>query len=205
LTRSPQMADISPSLRQFPSSTCFRKPAGLSLLNPNAINIRAEHRDDIEAIRALNFAAFGRPQEGGLVDALRANGGISLSLVATIDERLVGHILYSPVSIGCNDKETAGAGLGPMAVVPERQRKCIGAELIRAGNEKLKRLGCPFIVVLGHPEYYPRYGFRPAGAHAIRCRWNVPDDVFMILFLDESGMKGVAGLAKYRPEFAKLV
>ncbi len=172
------------------------------MLNPSAINIREERLDDIEVIRALNFAAFGRPQEGGLVDALRANGGLSLSLVATIDERLVGHILYSPVSISCNGKEVVGAGLGPMAVVPELQRKGIGAELIRAGNEKLKRLGCPFIVVLGHPQYYPRFGFRPARAHAIRCQWNVPDDVFMILSLEESRMKGVAGLAKYRDEFS---
>jgi putative acetyltransferase len=164
-----------------------------------------ERPDDIEAIRALNFAAFGRLQEGGLVDALRANGGLSLSLVATIDERLVGHILYSPVSISCNGKEVVGAGLGPMAVVPDLQRKSIGAELIRAGNEKLKRLGCPFIVVLGHPQYYPRFGFRPARARAIRCQWNVPDDVFMILSLDESTMNRVEGVARYRPEFAKLV
>ena len=89
-----------------------------------------------------------------------------------------------------------------MAVVPELQRKGIGAELIRAGNEKLKTLGCPFIVVLGHPQYYPRFGFRPARAHAIHCQWNVPDDVFMILSLEESQMKGVAGLAKYRDEFS---
>lgn len=172
------------------------------MLNPSAINIREERLDDIAVIRTLNFAAFGRPQEGGLVDALRANGGLSLSLVATIDERLVGHVLYSPVSINCNGKEVVGAGLGPMAVVPELQRKGIGAELIRAGNEKVKRLGCPFIVVLGHSQYYPRFGFRPARAHAIRCQWNVPDDVFMILSLEESRMKGVAGLAKYRDEFS---
>ena len=113
------------------------------MLNPTSISIREERPDDFEVIRALNFAAFGRHQEGGLVDALRANGGLSLSLVATIDERLVGHILYSPVSINGNGKEVIGVGLGPMAVVPELQRKGIGAELIRAGNENLKRLGCP--------------------------------------------------------------
>ena len=175
------------------------------MLNPSAINIREERPDDIEAIRALNFAAFGRPQEGGLVDALRANGGLSLSLVATIDKRLVGHILYSPVSISCSGKEMAGAGLGPMAVLPEHQRKGIGAELIRAGNEELIKRGCPFIVVLGHPEYYPKFGFRPAGAHGIRCQWNVPDNVFMILSLDESRMNRVEGLAWYRPEFSEVL
>jgi putative acetyltransferase len=169
------------------------------------LNVRDERPDDIEAIRALNLAAFGRVQEGALVDALRANGGISLSLVATIGEKVAGHILYSPVSIIRNGKEMVGAGLGPMAVLPEHQRKGIGAELIRAGNEELKKHGCPFIVVLGHPEYYPRFGFRPAGAHGVHCQWNLPDNVFMILFLDESRMKGIESLAKYRPEFSELL
>jgi putative acetyltransferase len=174
-------------------------------MNPNAINVRGERPDDIEAIRALNLAAFGGPREGALVDALRANGGISLSLVATVGGKVAGHILYSPVTISCNGKELAGAGLGPMAVLPGHQRKGIGTELIRAGNEELKIRGYPFIVVLGHPEYYPRFGFRPAGARGIHCRWGVPDNLFMILFLDESAMKGVSGLAKYRPEFSELL
>ena len=171
----------------------------------NAVIVREQQAGDVEEIRALNLAAFGGAREGALVDTLRANGGISLSLVATTGEKVAGHILYSPVAISCNGKELAGAGLGPMAVLPEHQRKSIGAELIRAANEELKKRGCPFIVVLGHPEYYPRFGFRPAGAHGIRCQWNVPDNVFMILFLDESAMKGVSGLAKYRPEFSELL
>jgi putative acetyltransferase len=174
-------------------------------MNPNTMNVRAERPEDIEAIRALNLAAFGATREGALVDTLRGNGEISLSLVATAGERVAGHILYSPVTISCSGKELAGAGLGPMAVLPEHQRKGIGTELIRAGNEELKIRGCPFIVVLGHPEYYPRFGFRPAAARGIRCQWSVLDDAFMVLFLDESAMKGVSGLAKYRPEFSELL
>jgi len=169
------------------------------------IEIRGERPDDVEAIRALNLAAFGRTQEGALVDALRTNDGISLSLIAAVEGRLVGHALHSPVSIGCNGEEAVGAGLGPMAVIPEIQRKGIGGDLIRAGIGILRTRGCPFIVVLGHPEYYPRFGFRPAAAHGIRCQWNVPENAFMILLLDESRMSGVSGLAKYRPEFSQVL
>jgi putative acetyltransferase len=89
--------------------------------------------------------------------------------------------------------------------MPERQRQSIGGQLIRAGNGILRTRGCPFIVVLGHPAYYPRFGFRPAAASRIRCRWDVPEDAFMVLPLDELRMKGVAGLADYRPEFSQLL
>jgi putative acetyltransferase len=92
-----------------------------------------------------------------------------------------------------------------MAVRPELQRKGIGSRLIRAGNEKLKKRSCPFVVVLGHPEYYPRFGFRPARDSGIHCQWNVPDNAFMILSLDQTEMRGVAGLAKYRDEFAQAL
>jgi putative acetyltransferase len=167
--------------------------------------IREERADDIDAVRAVNLAAFGRAAEGALVDALRANGGVLLSLVATFAERAAGHILYSPVSIIHDGKQTEGAGLGPMAVIPELQRKGIGSRLIRAGNEQLRARGFPFIVVLGHPEYYPRFGFRPANATGVRCPWNAPDNAFMILSLDAAKMKEVAGTGKYRDEFSRVV
>jgi putative acetyltransferase len=88
-------------------------------MEAETVKIRQERLDDVEAIRAVNVAAFGRPQEAAIVDALRTNGGIALSLVATLGERIVGHVLYSPVSID----SVTGAGLGPMAVLPELQRK----------------------------------------------------------------------------------
>jgi putative acetyltransferase len=174
-------------------------------MTAKAVEIREERPDDVGAIRALNLAAFGRPQEGALIDALRTNGAISLSLVAAVEGRLVGQALYSPVSISLNGEEAVGAGLGPMAVIPEHQRKGIGGDLIRAGIRILRTRGCPFIVVLGHPEYYPRFGFRPAAAQGIGCQWNVPQNAFMILTLDESRMKGGSGLAKYRPEFSQVL
>ena len=163
------------------------------------IEIREESPGDVEAIRDVNRRAFGQDQEGNIVDALRSNGAALLSLVATLNGRVAGHIMYSPLSVG----DVTGAGLGPLAVLPEHQREGIGTKLLEAGNRKLKEAGCPFIIVLGHAHYYPRFGFRPAGTHGIRCEWEVPDEVFMVLVLDPEKMRGVSGLAKYRPEFSR--
>lgn len=165
------------------------------------VEIREEHPGDVAAIRDLNKRAFGQDQEGNIVDALRSSGAVLLSLVATLNGRLVGHIIYSPLSVG---SEVTGAALGPMAVLPEYQRQGIGSKLVEAGNRKLKDAGCPFVIVLGHANYYPRFGFRPASAHGIKCEWEVPDNVFMILVLDKMKMQRVSGLAKYRHEFSSV-
>jgi putative acetyltransferase len=163
------------------------------------INIREERPDDVPTVRDLNRRAFGQDQESNIVDALRANGAALLSLVATMNDRVVGHIMYSSAVVGNCVK---GAALGPMAVLPEYQRQGIGSKLIEVGNRKLKDAACPFIIVVGHANYYPRFGFRPASEHGITCEWDVPDDVFMLLVLDHAKMEGVSGLAKYRHEFS---
>jgi putative acetyltransferase len=90
-----------------------------------------------------------------------------------------------------------------MAVLPERQRQGIGSKLVEAGNRKLKDAGRPFIIVVGHADYYPRFGFTPAREHGIKCEWDVPNDVFMLLILDEAKMQRVSGLAIYRHEFSR--
>jgi putative acetyltransferase len=166
------------------------------------IEIREERPDDIAAIRDVNNRAFGQAREANIVDALRRNGAALLSLVATMDDRIMGHMIYSPASVGgCID----GAALGPMAVLPEHQRQGIGTKLVEAGNKKLKDAGCPFIIVVGHVEYYPRFGFRPASDRGIKCEWDFPDNVFMLLTLNESKMKDVSGLAKYGMSFQPLL
>jgi putative acetyltransferase len=165
------------------------------------VEIREERHGDLAAIRDLNKRAFGQDQEANIVDALRSNGGVMLSLVAISDGQVVGHIMYSPLSVG---GKVSGAALGPMAVLPEYQGQGIGSELVNGGNQRLRNDGCPFIIVLGHPEYYPRFGFKPASTRGITCEWEVPDDVFMVLVLDEAKMRGVSGLAKYRPEFSSV-
>ena len=89
-----------------------------------------------------------------------------------------------------------------MAVLPEHQRRGIGSALVTAGNQKLRDAGCPFIIVVGHSSFYPRFGFRPAGSYGITCEWDVPDEVFMLLVLDQEKMEGVSGVANYRSEFS---
>jgi putative acetyltransferase len=165
------------------------------------IEIREEHPDDVAAVREVNRRAFGQDQESNIVDALRTNGAALLSLVATVDGQVVGHIMFSPLTVAENVKAVA---LGPMAVAPEYQRQGIGTRLIDAGNRKIKDAGYPFIIVVGHAEYYPRFGFRPAGKYGIKCEWDVPEEVFMVLMLDAAKMQGVAGLAKYRDEFSTI-
>ncbi len=162
--------------------------------------IREERPEDVAAIREVNRRAFNQDQEGNIVDALRSNGAARLSLVATVDDRVVGHIMYSPITVS----EVTGAALGPMAVLPEYQRRGIGSDLIHSGIDALRKKGFPFIIVLGHADYYPRFGFKPASALGITCEWDVPDDVFMVLVLDEVRMQGVSGVAKYRDEFSSV-
>ena len=164
------------------------------------IEIREEHSGDVAAVRDVNRRAFGQDQESHIVDALRANGAALLSLVAILDGQVVGHIMYSPLSV----VDRQGAALGPMSVLPEFQRQGIGSRLVESGNRKLQEAGCPFIIVVGHPEYYPRFGFSPASTYGITCEWELPDNVFMVLALNQPKMKDVAGLAKYRPEFSTV-
>lgn len=165
------------------------------------IEIRDERPGDIAAIHALNKRAFEQEQEAKIVDALRQNGAARLSLVAVVGGQIVGHIMYSPITIA---RKYEGAALGPMAVLPEYQRKGIGSMLVMAGNERLRKEGCPYVIVLGHAEYYPRFGFKPASAFGVTCEWEVPDNVFMLLALDEAKMRGVSGKSQYSPEFSNV-
>ena len=164
------------------------------------IEIREERPEDFAAIRMVNQEAFAQDQEANIVDALRANGAAMLSLVAIADGTLVGHIMYSPVDVG----EVTAVALGPMAVLPAHQRRGIGSRLVEAGTALLAHAGLPAILVVGHPAFYPRFGFRPASQFGVRCEWPVPDDVFLLMVLDEARMAGVAGLAKYRCEFSTI-
>lgn len=165
----------------------------------DVVQIRHEQSEDVAAIRDVHRRAFGQEQEAGIVDALRANGGAQLSLVAVDEGRVVGHVMYSPLRVA----GATGCALGPMAVDPAVQRQGIGTTLVETGNEQMRHDGCPFVVVVGHPEFYSRFGFRPARPLGVTCEWDVPDDVFMILVLDEIAMSGVTGKVEYRPEFSE--
>jgi putative acetyltransferase len=156
--------------------------------------------------------AFGQPQEASLVDALRASAHPHVSLVAVEDGEVVGQIFFSPVSIEPDEtvsKKAVAAtgtamGLAPMAVLPQHQNQGIGSQLVREGLQACLRLGCEVVVVLGHPEYYPRFGFVPASRKGLRCEYDVPDEVFMATELVPGALEGVRGLVKYHPEFSKV-
>jgi putative acetyltransferase len=166
------------------------------------IAIRTEQPGDAAAIRALNQAVFGRRNEAEVVDAVRAACPNALSLVAEDDGRLVGHVLFSPVTVSNGEPIAEGMGLGPIAVVPDRQRQGIGSLLVRAGIEALREWNYPFIIVVGHPGYYPQFGFVPASRHGLCCPWeDVPDEAFMVLLLDEAAMEGVSGTVAYQEAF----
>jgi putative acetyltransferase len=163
--------------------------------------VRRERPDDHAAVRQVHERAFGRPNEANLVDALRLRGKAILSLVAVEDNRVVGHILFSPVTIESGERAYLAVGLAPMAVLPERQRRGIGSRLVKAGLAKCRNGGYDCVVVLGHPTYYPRFGFVPASRYGIISEYEVPDAAFMILALQEGELSGRGGLARYQPEF----
>jgi putative acetyltransferase len=166
------------------------------------VEIRHEQPGDIEAIRRVNDLAFGRPDEGALVDRLRLAGDGFESLVAVVASAVVGHVLFTSAWIDAPDgRSVEGLGLAPLAVLPEDQGRRIGTELATAGLDLIRRTPCPFVIVLGHPDYYARFGFEPAAARGIRCKWDVPEGTFMLVALDEAAMSGVSGLARYRTEF----
>jgi putative acetyltransferase len=153
----------------------------------------------------VNIQAFDRTEEADVIDKLRENCSDLLSLVAVRQNEIVGHILFSPAIVEGEDRTTRGMGLAPVAVRPDCQRRGIGSELIRAGIAELKSRRCPLVIVLGHPQYYPRFGFERASLYGIRSEWQVPDEAFMILTLNESETGKIAGVAKYRPEFAETI
>ncbi len=163
--------------------------------------IRPERPDDSDAIRRVLESAFGRPQEADLVDALRRRVAVTLSLIAEEDGEVVGHILFSPVTIGSDSSTFQALGLGPLAVSPSHQNRGTGTRLVRDGIERSRAAGHEIVVVLGHPGYYPRFGFAPARAHGIRWELDAPDDAFMVMELREGALAGRSGVVRYQPEF----
>ncbi len=168
------------------------------------ITIRRERTEDASRVRHVNELAFGQAAEADLVEKLRQTCTDSLSLVAE-DDAVVGHIFFTPVVVESAGRRVLGMGLAPMAVLPDRQRQGIGSQLVRRGVDILRDRGCPFVVVVGHPEYYPRFGFEPASTHGLASQWEgVPNAAFMALVLDVHAMAGVSGIAKYREEFNEV-
>lgn len=171
---------------------------------PGLVQIRDAQSGDADAIGRLHVAAFGGDQEAKLVDALRSASAVTLSLVAIQGSEIVGHILFSPVEIASGEHSFDAIGLGPMAVVPDAQRRGIGSALVHAGLQRLREAGHDAVFVLGHPEYYPRFGFRRASDFEIAWEHEALDEAFMALELKPRGLAGRQGIVRYRPEFDQV-
>lgn len=167
------------------------------------VTVRAEERKDRDAVRKLNKKAFGGKGESKLVDALRESEGFipELSLVAEKDGVVVGHILFSPVVIKGPGGETPALALAPMCVLPEFQGRGVGTALVRRGLEECRRLGHRIVIVVGHADYYPRFGFAPAGARGLALPFEAPPEVFLALELAPGALDGVSGEIVYPAEF----
>jgi len=163
--------------------------------------IRSETPEDIDSIRRINLQAFGQKAEAAIVDKLRNRNALTISLVATMENEVVGHIAFSPVVIESQCLSFEAVALAPMAVLPAHQRKGIGSQLVRAGLEECRRLGHDIVVVLGHPDYYPRFGFVSAKQRGIDCEFEVPDEAWMVLELKEGILRGKSGTVKFQSEF----
>jgi putative acetyltransferase len=163
--------------------------------------VRAETPADYPAVRRVNELAFGGRAEADLVDALRESASPCLSLVAVGGERVVGHVFFSPVEVVGDGPPSAATALGPMAVLPDLQRRGVGSLLVREGLQACLRAGRTLVFVVGHPDYYPRFGFAPARPRGFACEYDVPEEVFMLAELAPGAAGGRSGLVKYHPAF----
>lgn len=165
--------------------------------------VRDEAAGDRAGVRRVNLSAFDTAAEADLVEALREQASPLVSLVAEAHGQIVGHIMFSPASLAGNPGLKI-MGLAPMAVAPQHQHQGIGSKLVLAGLDRCRQLGCVAVVVLGHPSFYPRFGFRPASAFGIRCEYEAPDEAFMLVKLQADGLDDAAGMISYHPAFRSV-
>ena len=165
------------------------------------VTIRAENSEDGLAIHAVHVAAFPTDTEARLVDALRANGKASVSLVAESEGHIIGHVLFSPVCIKAAGGLVRGAGLAPIAVLPSHQQKGAGTDLVASGIKACRGSEFGFIAVLGEPTFYQRFGFKRARSFGLENEYGV-DDEFMVLELRSGYLTGPRGVVRYGAEFS---
>lgn len=171
------------------------------------LTIRTENPQDYEAIREINNEAFGMENEANLIEAIRNSTNFikELSLVAeTNTKEIIGHILFSKVTIETANGLIESLALAPMAVKLKFQNKGIGSSLVKEGLLRCKQLGYASVIVLGHPTFYPKFGFVPAVSKGIRAPFNVSDDVFMVYEVKEQALENIKGIVKYPDTFSNV-
>ena len=166
------------------------------------INIRQERPEDIQTIRQLLKRAFEKDYEGEaeLVDRLRDADKVIFALVAETEGQVVGQIMYSPLILESAPEGFRGLGLAPLAVLPGYQGRGIGGRLLRESLQECREMGYDIVVLLGHPSYYPRFGFSKGSEHGLQNEYGV-DDPFMVMELREGALAEVSGLVTFQPEF----
>ncbi|HTB18851.1 MAG TPA: N-acetyltransferase [Bryobacteraceae bacterium] len=161
--------------------------------------IREEQPGDQQLVRHVNEAAFGRSDEADLIDGLREEGAVLLSLVAEVNGQIVGHILFSRMIVETRQVSLAAVSLAPMAVLPEHQGRKVGSQLVRRGLAELLKRGERIVIVLGHKNYYPRFGFTAEKARYLASPF--PPEAFMALELADGALDGIHGTVKYPAAF----
>lgn len=170
----------------------------------SAVLVRDEAPADVDAIRDVVTRAFEQAAEAELVDALRRHGKATISLVAEQEGRVVGHVLFSPVTLADDPSAPFASGLAPLAVSADVRKRGIGGALVRAGLARCRALGHAWVVVLGSPAYYGRFGFVDAGRYGLTSEYHVPPGVFQVIELAPDALLGRRGLVRYAEEFAGL-
>lgn len=168
-----------------------------------SIQIRSETDNDKTAVYDVNAAAFATETEAKLVDVLRESSSEYISQVAVEDQNVVGHIMFTPVTLEPFE-DLRLMGLAPMAVSPTLQRGGIGSELVKTGLLRCTESDVGAVAVLGHPQYYPRFGFRPASQWGIKSEYEVPEEVFMMMELSPGYLQGYQGIIRYDAAFADI-
>ena len=167
------------------------------------MQIRLEQDNDHREVHALNVRAFDSPAEADLVDRLRREADSFVSLVAEDESQVVGHIMLTPVVLS-NHPHLRLMGLAPMAVEATHRGRGIGSALVRAGLERCAHMGIGAVVVLGHPGYYPRFGFRTARDYGIGCTYDAPPEAFMVVELQPRYLADKSGTVSYHAAFADV-
>jgi putative acetyltransferase len=165
----------------------------------NNLLVRNERPEDCAAIRLVNEEAFGRSDEADLVDRLRAQGVVLASFIVEAEGLIAGHILFSRISIESIDKSVAAVALAPLAVMPKFQRRGIGTMLTAHGLAWLRAQSEQVVFVLGHPDYYQRFGFSTDKARFIKNPFNPMS--FMALELKPHALEGIRGTVRYPDAF----